>query len=116
MTNTPELSPLPATEIPCFVFDSHQTLARQVPQVIAGIIKERNAQGQNAVRGLPTGSTPVGVYRELIRLHKEEGLDFSRVVTFNLDEYYGLEHDRLQSYHRWMFEHFFNHVNIPQAN
>ncbi len=63
--------------------------------------------------GLPTGSTPVGMYRELIRMHREEGLDLSNVVTFNLDEYYGLEPDRLQSYHRWMFEHFFDHVNIP---
>ena len=66
--------------------------------------------------GLPTGSTPVGIYRELIRMHREEGLDFSRVVTFNLDEYYGLGAERLQSYHRWMSETFFDHVNIPPEN
>src|SRR6185295_11291225 len=57
-----------------------------------------------------------GVYRELVRMHRDEGLDFSNVVTFNLDEYYGLEPDRLQSYHRWMFKHFFDHVNIPREN
>ncbi len=66
--------------------------------------------------GLPTGSTPVGVYRELIRLHDEEGLDLSNVVTFNLDEYLGLGADRLQSYRRWMHEHFFKFVNIPTEN
>src|SRR4029079_949378 len=63
-----------------------------------------------------TGSTPVGVYRELIRLHREEGLDFSSVVTFNLDEYYGLQPSQLQSYHRWMYEHFFDHLNIAPQN
>ena len=62
--------------------------------------------------GLATGSTPVGLYRELIRLHKEDGLDFSRVVTFNLDEYFPMPPDDPHSYHRWMHETFFNHVNI----
>jgi len=108
--------PVAGTEIPCYVFDSNVELARQVAQTVASIIRERNALGQSAVLGLPTGSTPVGVYRELIRMHQEEGLDFSNVVTFNLDEYYGLEPDRLQSYHRWMREHFFNHVNVPPEN
>jgi glucosamine-6-phosphate deaminase len=107
---------VPGTAIPCFVFDSHGDLARLVAQTIAHLIRERNSYGQSAVLGLPTGSTPVGVYRELIRMHREEGLDFSNVVTFNLDEYFGLEPDQLQSYHRWMFEHFFDHVNIPRKN
>jgi glucosamine-6-phosphate deaminase len=83
---------------------------------VAGVIRERNALGQDAVLCLPTGSTPVGVYRELVRLHKEEGLDFAHVVTFNLDEYYTLGPEALQSYHRWMHEHFFNHVNVPRQN
>src|SRR5262249_13441981 len=77
---------------------------------------ERQSQGQRAVLGLPTGSTPVGVYRELARLHRDEGLDFSNVVTFNLDEYLGLGPDRLQSYRRWMQEHLFGDVNIPSEN
>ncbi|HVW36443.1 MAG TPA: 6-phosphogluconolactonase, partial [Pirellulales bacterium] len=113
-TSAPAARRVPGTEIPCYVFDSNRELARHVAESIASVIRERNAFGQNAVLGLPTGSTPLGVYRELIRLHREEGLDFSGVVTFNLDEYFGLQPDQLQSYHRWMFEHFFDHVNIPR--
>jgi len=107
---------VPGTETECYAFESNQLLAANVAQTVAGIIRERNAFGQNAVLGLPTGSTPVGVYRELIRMHRKEGLDLSRVVTFNLDEYYGVRPEQLQSYHRWMFEHFFDHVNIPREN
>lgn len=102
------------TNLPCYVFDASEDLARHVAVIVAGVIRERNALGQKAVLGLPTGSTPVGVYRELVRLHREEGLDFTNVVTFNLDEYFGLGPDQLQSYHRWMHEHLFNHVNIPR--
>ena len=108
--------PVGGTRLPCYVFDSSNSLARHVASVVAGVIRERNAFGQKAVLGLPTGSTPVGVYRELIRMHEEEDLDFSNVVTFNLDEYYGLKADALQSYHRWMHEQFFRHVNIAQEN
>ena len=103
-------------KLPAYVFDSAQDLARRVAAVIAVVIRERNALGQNAVLGLPTGSTPVGVYRELIRMHQEDGLDFSNVVTFNLDEYYGVSPERSQSYWRWMRKHLFDHVNIPPAN
>lgn len=70
----------------------------------------------NAVLGLATGSTPLGLYKELIRMHKEEGLDFSRVTTFNLDEYVGLSANHPQSYHYFMHENFFKHVNIPPQN
>ncbi|MFM7738804.1 MAG: 6-phosphogluconolactonase, partial [Planctomycetota bacterium] len=79
-------------------------------------IRERNSIGQQAVLGLPAGSTPLSVYRELIRMHREDGLDFSRVVTFNLDEYYGITRQTLQSYRRWILEHFLNHVNILEEN
>ncbi len=106
----------PGTNIPTYVFDSSDDVARHVARIVAGIIQERNSLGQLAVLGLPTGSTPTGVYRELIRLHREEGLDFSHVVTFNLDEYYGLSPEAEQSYNRWMREHFFNHVNVPAGN
>jgi glucosamine-6-phosphate deaminase len=102
--------------LPSYVFDSANDLARRVAEVIASVIRERNALGQDAVLGLPTGSTPVGVYRELIRMHREEGLDFSNVVTFNLDEYFGIHPDRSQSYQRWMREHLFDHVNVPAEN
>jgi len=107
---------VPGTEIPCYAFASPASLARHVAELIAGIIRQKNSVGEPAVLGLATGSTPVGVYRELIRLHREDGLDFSNVVTFNLDEYYGLEPDRLQSYHRWMHEHLFHHINVPPEN
>jgi len=108
--------PVPATRIPCYRFASNEHVSRYVARLVANTIRELNAVGRLAVLGLPTGSTPVGVYRELIRMHREEGLDLSGVVTFNLDEYYGLPPDRLQSYHRWMHEHFFDHVNIPAEN
>ena len=107
---------VPGVKLPCYVFDHGSELARHVARIVAGVIRERNELGQTAVLGLPTGSTPVGVYRELIRMHRDEGLDFSHVETFNLDEYYGLYRDQLQSYHRWMREHFFNHINIPDRN
>ena len=80
--------------------------------MIESLIRQNNSAGRPTVLGLPTGSTPVGLYRELIRLHKEAGLDFSRVVTFNLDEYFPMPPDDPHSYRRWMHETFFNHVNI----
>lgn len=104
------------TRLPTFVFRNGKALARHVAQIVADVIRERNAMGQFAVLGLPTGSTPVGVYRELIRMYEAGEIDFSRVITFNLDEYYGLAPDSLQSYHRWMHEHFFRYVNIPREN
>jgi len=70
----------------------------------------------NAVLGLATGSTPLGLYRELVRMHREEGLDFSRVTTFNLDEYVGLGREDEQSYHYFMQENLFRHINIPPQN
>ncbi len=104
----------PGTHLPTYIFDTSDDVARHAAQIVAGVIRERNSRGQQAVLGLPTGSTPVGVYRELARMHREEKLDFSQVITFNLDEYFGLSSDALQSYHRWMKEHFFKHVNVPQ--
>jgi len=68
------------------------------------------------VLGLATGSTPIGIYRELIRMHHDEALDFSDVITFNLDEYYGVAPDDIHSYHRYMWENLFSHINIPRDN
>lgn len=68
------------------------------------------------VLGLPTGSSPLGMYRELIKMHKEGKLSFENVVTFNMDEYVGLDAKHPQSYHYFMYENFFNHINIPKAN
>src|SRR5947208_3856872 len=70
----------------------------------------------NAVIGMATGSTPLGLYQELVRLHKRGEVDFSQVTTFNLDEYVGLPTTHEQSYHHFMFENFFKHINIPPQN
>ena len=79
------------------------------------VAKTLNAK-PNAVLGLPTGSTPLGLYKELVRMHENEGLDFSQVTTFNLDEYAGLKQDHPQSYHYFMQENLFKHINIPRQN
>ncbi|HVT39561.1 MAG TPA: glucosamine-6-phosphate deaminase, partial [Gemmatimonadaceae bacterium] len=98
------------------VFDSHAEIARAVAARIATLIRERAAAGQNTVLGLATGSTPIGVYRELIRMHAEEGLSFRNVVTFNLDEYWPMPPGSVHSYHRFMWENFFSHVDVVPAN
>ena len=86
-----------------------------VAEEIAAIIKQKQRNGQTAVLGLATGSTPKKVYAALVALHKK-GLSFKNVVTFNLDEYYPLQPDALQSYRRFMEENLFNHVDIDKAN
>jgi glucosamine-6-phosphate deaminase len=108
--------PLPHTRTPAVLFPTAAAAARYVAGEIAELVRARNAAGKPTILGLATGSTPVSLYRELIRLHREEGLDLSRVVTFNLDEYYPMAKDDPHSYYRWMHETFFNHVNIPAAN
>ncbi len=107
---------VPSTKIPAIVFPTNVHAARHVALMIESIIRQNNSASRPSVLGLPTGSTPVGLYRELIRLHRETGLDFSRVITFNLDEYYPMAPDDSQSYRRWMQETFFNHVNIQPQN
>lgn len=104
------------TKVPTLVFRTARDVDKHVALVIEGLIRENSSAGLPTVLGLATGSTPIGVYRELIRLHQEEDLDFSRVITFNLDEYWPIDHDSLQSYNRWMRETFFDHVNIPEEN
>lgn len=102
--------------IPTVIIDEHGAMARVVAQRIATLMRERSAAGQTLVLGLATGSTPIGVYRELIRLHREEGLSFRHVVSFNLDEYYPMRADSIHSYHRFMWENLFSHVDIDAAN
>ncbi len=87
-----------------------------VAHEIADLIKYKASKGENAVLGLATGSSPIKVYDELVRLHKEEGLSFQNVVSFNLDEYTGLEKDNPESYWYFMHEHLFNHVDIKPEN
>jgi glucosamine-6-phosphate deaminase len=98
------------------VVEEHDGIARLVASRIATLIRERRASGQFAVLGLATGSTPIGVYRELIRMHREEGLSFANVITFNLDEYFPMAKDSIHSYHRYMWENLFEHVDIRPEN
>ncbi|NOY42341.1 MAG: glucosamine-6-phosphate deaminase [Planctomycetes bacterium] len=90
----------------------YEEMCRAAAHVVADILNTK----PDAVLGLATGSTPLGVYKELVRLHQEEGIDFSQVTTFNLDEYVGLSINDSQSYHHFMHENFFKHVNIPVQN
>ena len=87
-----------------------------VASEIISLIKERNGSGESTVLGLATGSTPTGVYRELIRIHREEGLSFSNVITFNLDEYYSIMPSHPESYSHFMREQLFDHLDIPETN
>jgi glucosamine-6-phosphate deaminase len=98
------------------VVEEHDDIARLVASRIATLVREKDAAGDQAVLGLATGSTPIGVYRELIRMHREEGLSFADVVTFNLDEYYPMKPDNIHSYHRFMWENLFDHVDIKPEN
>ena len=109
MRDTPE-------RIPVVIAGSYDKLALRVARRIAALIAERHRAGLPTVLGLATGSTPIGIYRELIRMHREEGLDWSRVVTFNLDEYYPMAPDSFHSYHRFMWENLFGQVNIDRKN
>ena len=93
-----------------------KALAFMWHRTIAQLVKQRAKEGKDCVLGLATGSTPIQVYSELIRLHKEEGLSFKHVTTFNLDEYYPMQPNELQSYHRFMREHLFDHIDIDPQN
>ena len=102
--------------VPVYIFEQPSEVALQVARRIATLVEEHRRAGKHLVLGLPTGSTPIGVYQHLIRMHRDEGLDLSGVITFNLDEYYPIDPESLQSYHRFMHENFFDHVNIPPQN
>lgn len=89
---------------------------KELSRLAASLIQDEIQNKPNLVLGLATGSTPEGMYKELIRLHREEGLDFSQLTTFNLDEYLGIDQDHPNSYHYYMGEIFFNHINIKAEN
>lgn len=94
------------------VNETYEKMSQAAAKEIASVMNAK----PDAVLGMATGSTPLGVYNELVRMHREEGLDFSQVTTFNLDEYVGLPVTHTQSYHYFMHENFFKHVNIPRQN
>lgn len=92
----------------------HRT-ARGAAQAVAGFLAECLTEAPDLVLGLPTGRTPIAMYREWVRLHRRGGADFSRATTFNLDEFIGLAPDARGSYRRFMTEHLFAHVNLAPA-
>ncbi|MBA4198418.1 MAG: glucosamine-6-phosphate deaminase [Chitinophaga sp.] len=103
-------------KIPVKIFDTPREGSVYAAKEIASLIKEKQQKGQDCVLGLATGSTPITLYAELVRMHKEEGLSFKNVITFNLDEYYPLQKEALQSYWSFMHRHLFNHVDIEPSN
>jgi glucosamine-6-phosphate deaminase len=90
----------------------YEDMSARAARIVAGQIYLK----PNSVLGMATGSTPLSMYKELIRVHREVGLDFSEIITFNLDEYLGLPKEDEQSYNYYMFQHFFNHINIKKEN
>lgn len=93
-----------------YIADSYEEMSRQAAYLLAGQIR----LNPRSVIGLATGDTPTGMYGELIRMNKEENLDFSEITTFNLDEYYPIEKDNSQSYYYYMMKNLFEHINIPK--
>ncbi|MEJ7667073.1 MAG: 6-phosphogluconolactonase [Hymenobacter sp.] len=103
-------------KLPVTIFEQADEGAIFVAHEIAALIRRKQGLGEPAVLGLATGSSPIGVYHELVRLHREEELSFANVVTFNLDEYYPMPPDELQSYVYFMHEQLFDHVDIRPEN
>ncbi len=103
-------------KIPIKIFPDSKTGSAFVAKQIAALINEKEAEGKKAVIGLATGSSPKTLYAELVRMHKEEGLSFKNVITFNLDQYYPMNKDALQSYHYFMRKNLFEQTDIDPAN
>lgn len=103
-------------KIPVKIFNTSKDGSRYVAQEIAALIREKQKNGKHCVLGLATGSTPISMYAELVRMHREEGLSFANVISFNLDEYYPIEKDAFQSYWSFMHRHLFDHVDIRPEN
>lgn len=98
------------------IYPNSSVASRELAAEVATLIRDRRANGEAVVLGLATGSTPVPFYRELIRLHREDGLSFFNVTTFNLDEYYGLQRQHRESYYQFMRDQLFDHIDIPEEN
>ncbi|WP_342330161.1 glucosamine-6-phosphate deaminase [Pedobacter sp. FW305-3-2-15-E-R2A2] len=103
-------------KLPVSVFENPKAASLSVAHRIGDLIKEKQKNNSKAVLGLATGATPIAVYAELVRMHKEEGLSFKNVITFNLDEYYPMQPDAAQSYVSFMNEHLFDHIDIDKNN
>lgn len=98
------------------IFENSNDASIEVAEEIANLIKRKQLSDKMCVLGLATGSSPIRVYEELVRMHQEEGLSFKNVVTFNLDEYLPMDKENTQSYYFFMHEHLFNHVDILPEN
>ena len=103
-------------KIPVQIYSTPKEGSKFVASEIKKLIQETQSLGKNCVLGLATGSTPISMYAELVRMHKEEGLSFKNVITFNLDEYYPIERAAFQSYWSFMHRHLFNHIDIDKNN
>ena len=103
-------------KIPVKIFASSVDGSFYVAQQIANLIKQKQQEGSNCVIGLATGSSPKTLYAHLVKMHKEDGLSFKNVITFNLDQYYPMDKDALQSYHYFMRKNLFEHTDINPKN
>lgn len=103
-------------KIPVQIYEAPATAVKAVAKEIAELIRKKAAKSEKCVLGLATGSSPIKLYDELIRMHKEEGLSFKNVITFNLDEYYPMAKESQQSYHYFMHHHLFDHIDIDPKN
>lgn len=108
--------PITYEKIPTSIYADSKDASKAVAQEIAALIRQKQAAGEPCILGLATGSSPKTVYAQLVKMHKEEGLSFQNVISFNLDEYYPMEADSIHSYHRFMKEQLFNHVDIAEGN
>src|SRR5690606_8403789 len=93
------------------VFESSSQASPSVAKEIADLNVDKNERGETCVLGLATGSSPIRVYDELVKMHREDGLSFKNVVSFNLDEYFPMNPESIHSYHHFMNEHLFNHID-----
>src|SRR5262245_52141736 len=115
MTNSIDLTDS-FEKIPVKIFPDLYQGSKAIASEIAALIRSKQKKKEKCVLGLATGSTPKTLYRELVRMHKEEKLSFKNVITFNLDEYYPIDNDALQSYNRFMRSNLFDHIDINPKN
>ena len=103
-------------KIPVELFHNSEAGSKHIAQLMSYAIRASQKKGEKIVLGLATGSSPIKIYKELVRMYREENLSFSNVITFNLDEYYPMTPDSIQSYHKFMHDYLFDHVDIPPEN
>jgi glucosamine-6-phosphate deaminase len=108
--------PITYEKIPTHIYADSKAASAAVAQEIADLIRQKQKENKSCVLGLATGSSPKTVYAELVRMHREEGLSFKNVISFNLDEYHPMEPDSIHSYYRFMKEQLFDLVDMPKDN